>query len=66
MRDPAAALELRRAIHWTPNATAAKHMPGHNPLALEILPDPTMDTEGGDAGPWLRRYLAPPVAVASP
>jgi hypothetical protein len=49
LRDPAAALELRRAIHWTPNATAAKHMPGHNPLALEILPDPNMDTE------WRRR-----------
>jgi hypothetical protein len=45
MHDPAVALELRRAIHWTPNATTAKHMPGHNPLALEILLDPTMDTE---------------------
>jgi hypothetical protein len=44
-----AMLVLRRAIHWTPKATAAKHMPDHNPRAPAILPDPTMDTE------WRRR-----------
>jgi hypothetical protein len=36
---------LRRAIHWTLKATAAKHMPDHHPRAPAILPDPTMDTE---------------------
>jgi hypothetical protein len=40
-----AMLVLRRAIHWTPKATAAKHMPDDKPHAPAILPDPTMDTE---------------------
>jgi hypothetical protein len=40
-----AGMVLRRAIHWTLKATAAKHMPYHHPRAPAILPDPTMDTE---------------------
>jgi hypothetical protein len=40
-----AGMVLRRAIHWTLKATAAKHMPDHHPHAPAILPDPTMDTE---------------------
>ena len=40
-----AGMVLRRAIHWTLKATAAKHMPDHHPRAPVILPDPTMDTK---------------------
>jgi hypothetical protein len=40
-----AGMVLRRAIHGTLKATAAKHMPDHHPRAPAILPDPTMDTK---------------------